>query len=197
LSANRQHGPEAVKRLGPDGMKPIIDDFNSRATSMGLTERIIPEGATTDEILGRLGSNGSKAILDAARLAAETNPSAWADLDLSQDGIDAKVTERMAAERRVNEELLALSPNPGWNNLIGGIAGTVLDPINIAAAIATGGGGSLWRVMMREAIAGAGVEAGRATPARRDGRGTVAARAEPAGEHGPRCGWRGDLRRYP
>jgi hypothetical protein len=150
---------EAVKRLGPDGMKPIIDDFNSRATSMGLTERIIPEGATTDEILGRLGSNGSKAILDAARLAAETNPSAWADLDLSQDGIDAKVTERMAAERRVNEELLALSPNPVWNNLIGGIAGTVLDPINIAAAIATGGGGSLWRVMMREAIAGAGVEA--------------------------------------
>ncbi len=149
---------EAVKRLGPDGMKPIIDDFNSRATSMGLTERIIPEGATTDEILGRLGSNGSKAILDAARLAAETNPSAWADLDLSQDGIDAKVTERMAAERRVNEELLALSPNPGWNNLIGGIAGTVLDPINIAAAVVTGGGGSLWRVMMREAIAGAGVE---------------------------------------
>jgi hypothetical protein len=149
---------EAVKRLGPDGMKPIIDDFNSRATSMGLTERIIPEGATTDEILGRLGSNGSKAILDAARLAAETNPSAWADLDLSQDGIDAKVTKRMAAERRVNEELLALSPNPGWNNLIGGIVGSMADPINIAAAIATGGGGSLWRVMMREAIAGAGVE---------------------------------------
>jgi hypothetical protein len=34
-------------------MKPIIDDFNSRATSMGLTERVIPEGATTFEILGR------------------------------------------------------------------------------------------------------------------------------------------------
>ena len=45
----------AIPRLGPDGMKTIIEDFNRKATELGLPERVIPENATPAEIMGKLG----------------------------------------------------------------------------------------------------------------------------------------------
>jgi hypothetical protein len=149
---------QAIPLLGEEGMRPIIEDFNRRSTELGLPERVIPEGASPSEIISRLGSNGSKVVLDAARAAAEANPGQWAGLDVSDETLQQTLTERRAAEQKADSDILALSPNPLRNALLGGVAGSAIDPVNIALMPFGGGVGSLWRGMLAEGALGAAAE---------------------------------------
>lgn len=149
---------QAVERLGETGLAPLIAEFNERADANGLTERRIEPGMKPDEIMARLGSNGSERVLELARDAAASDPASWADLDLSDEGIEKTVTERRKKELEVNQELLNLSPSPVRNQLLGTIAGAVVDPINLALAPLGAGGGSILRTMGREAWLGMAAE---------------------------------------
>jgi hypothetical protein len=149
----------AIPRLGPDGMKPIIEDFNRKTMELGLPERAIPENATPAEIMGKLGPNGQDTVLEAARAAAAADPTAWADIDLSDEGVEARVTERRKAEAQADAELVAMSPNPVFSSIVGSLGAGIADPINLALAPLGLGGGSILRIMGREALLGMTAEA--------------------------------------
>lgn len=98
-------------------------------------------------------------VMEVAREAASANPGAWTDLDVSAEGIDARVTERRAKELADNEAVIAMSPYPGLAGFVGTVGAAMADPLNLALTFATGGGGSIMRVMMREAAVNTFAEA--------------------------------------
>ncbi len=104
------------------------------------------------------GRQGTDIILNLARDAAATDPNNWSGIDVSQEGIDSRVTEQLKAETDADEAAIALSPNPIRSQLLGGLAGGMADPINLAT-IPFSGGGSFLRILGREALLNAGVEA--------------------------------------
>lgn len=149
---------EAAKRLGPAGLAPLVTEFNEKSRGLGLNERIIPDGARPEQVLDLLGPQGAKRIVEMGREAAQLDPEGWKDVDLSDEGIEARVTERRVAAEKADAEDLALSPNPALNNLIGQIGAGVLDPVNLALIPFGAGSGSLLRIMGREALIGAFAE---------------------------------------
>lgn len=149
---------EAAKRLGPAGLAPLVTEFNEKSRGLGLNERIIPDGARPEQVLDLLGPQGAKRIVEMGREAAQLDPEGWKDVDLSDEGIEARVTERRVAAEKADAEDLALSPNPALNSLIGQIGAGVLDPVNLALMPFGAGGGSLLRIMGREAMLGAFAE---------------------------------------
>jgi hypothetical protein len=149
---------EAAKRLGPAGLAPLVTEFNEKSRSLGLNERIIPDGARPEEVLDLLGPQGAKRIVEMGQEAAKLDPEGWKGVDLSDDGIEARVTERRVAAEKADAEALALSPNPALNNLIGQIGAGIADPVNIALIPFGMGSGSFLRIMGREALLGAFAE---------------------------------------
>lgn len=114
---------------------------------------------TVDEFIAMHGQRGSDMILDIARERAVAEPDRWKDLDLSPEGIETRVTEQLKAAADADAQLLALSPNPVRNAIVGGLAAGVLDPVNLAAIPLGLGGGSFLRVVGREALINGGIEA--------------------------------------
>lgn len=137
---------DIMGRLGPEAIEAEKARLNSEAESKGGF-RISAGGLSNEE------------LLNLGRQEAIKNPEAWADIDLSQETIEAEITKRRAEENRVNQELLSLSPNPGFNALVGGVAAAVVDPVNIALTPFGAGAGSLWRIMLAEGGLGALSEA--------------------------------------
>lgn len=150
---------DAARRLGDAGMARFVDEFNARADAAGLPERRIPSGLSAEEVMAKVGPNGSKRLLEIAREEAAKSPDAWADLDLSDEGVQARVTEQRKVAEERDQETLALSPNPVRNSIVGSLLASVADPVNLAAVPFGMGGGSILRIMFREAMIGAGVEA--------------------------------------
>lgn len=145
----------AAERLGTDGMRPIIEGYNSRAADAGLTARQIDAGIPVSEQAQKLGPNGAASILEAARVAAGTDPEAWKDLDLSDEGIEARVTARRVQEDQEESQILEMMPGGrGAAELAGGVVGAVADVRQWPFLLLGGGGGSVLKVMGREAIWG-------------------------------------------
>lgn len=107
----------------------------------------------------RYNQRAKDEVLEMAREAAEVEPDKWAGMDLSQEGIEARVTERRAKELKENEAILAMSPMPGLAGFIGTMGAAMMDPVNIGLTTFSGGGGSLLRVMGREAVVNMTAEA--------------------------------------
>lgn len=121
-------------------------------------DHLRPAPATVDDFIAMHGRQGTDIILNLARDAAATDPNNWSGIDVSQEGIDSRVTEQLKAETDADEAAIALSPNPIRSQLLGGLAGGMADPINLAT-IPFSGGGSFLRILGREALLNAGVEA--------------------------------------
>lgn len=146
-------GRSAGERIG-------IDDLNRwyQENDAGYDHLRKPP-KTVDEFIAMHGQRGSDMILDIARERAVAEPERWKDLDLSPEGIETRVTEQLKAAADADAQLLALSPNPVRNAIVGGLAAGVLDPVNLAAIPFGLGGGSFLRVVGREAAINAGIEA--------------------------------------
>lgn len=149
----------AAERLG---LAALNERFNQRAAernpAMAGFRGIIPDPSSVDEFFRLNGIQASEIALELAREQAAAQPDQWKDLDLSDEGIEARVTEKRAKELEENQQIIAMSPNPGRNAVLGEITAAIADPNNLALA-PLGGGGSLLRVMGREALINAGVEA--------------------------------------
>lgn len=144
----------AANRLG-------IAALNERFTQSDAGyDHLRPAPTTVDDFFAMHGPRASEIALELAREKAAAEPDAWKDLDLSEEGIETRVTEQRAKELEENQQIIAMSPNPGRNSVLGEIGAAIADPINLALAPFGGGGGSLLRIMGREAMINAGVEAG-------------------------------------
>ncbi|PZQ99211.1 MAG: hypothetical protein DI533_00440 [Cereibacter sphaeroides] len=148
---------QAAQRLGVDRLRKLVEEQNAKAIAAGTPSHVI-DATTPEDMLSGLGPNGSKRVLEMAREDAKANPSKWQDIDLSEEGIDTRLTERRAKELEDNEQIIALSPNPGLNDFVGSAVAAIADPINIGLAAFGGGSGSFLRIIGREAALNAGAE---------------------------------------
>jgi len=157
----RQVRREAFTTAEPAARRLGIDALNERFERDGPGyDHLRPAPATVDDFFAMHGSyQASQLALEMAREAAEAEPDKWADLDVSDEGIEARVTERRAKELKENEAILAMSPMPGLAGFLGTMGAAMMDPVNIGLTAFSGGGGSLLRVMAREAVVNATAEA--------------------------------------
>ncbi len=152
-------GPVAA-RLGMDRMRKLLEERNQKATAAGMPEQVVEIPDDPVKAAELLGPNGSKAILEIAREAAAADPENWSDLDLSDEGVEKRVTERRKIEDRDESAILAMMPGGRVvAELVGGMAGAVADVRQIPFLLMGGGGGSVLRTMGREALMNGTAEA--------------------------------------
>lgn len=86
-----------------------------------------------------------------------TVPGAFKELPLTQDQFNKQILDKAKADRAKDRDVTSRG---GFGaNLIGGIAGSFEDPINIASMMISGGGSTIAKAAGREALINAGVEA--------------------------------------
>lgn len=108
----------------------------------------------------RYNHEASDAVLQMGRDAAAANPDAWTGTDLSPEGIQKRANEALQAERNADEETLSMLPKGrGAAEFIGSVFGTIADPRQLPLLLAGGGGGSVLKVMAREAMLNVSAEA--------------------------------------
>lgn len=102
----------------------------------------------------------TEAVLQMGRDAQAANPNAWAGVDLSEEGIQKRVTDMRVAEDRDEQQTLDMLPRGrGSAEFVGGAAGMIADVRQIPFLLLGGGEGSLLRIMGREAMLNAASEA--------------------------------------
>ena len=109
----------------------------------------------------RAPADMDRQVIAAARRDAETNPDAWSDIDLSDEGIEAEALRRRRATLEALQMDAALAPQPSFlGELLTQMAAETLSPRALPALVVGGGaGGSLLRVAAREAAINVGVTA--------------------------------------
>lgn len=136
-----------AKRLGIDTIYDLHKD--SFASMEHLTKR--PE--TVDDLFMGLGPTAPQIIIDMAREQALADPSGWKDVDLTDEGMQKRATDRRIAEDKDETAILDMMPNGRASaEFIGGMVGMVADVRQIPFLLAGGGGGSFLKVMGREAM---------------------------------------------
>lgn len=104
----------------------------------------------------RYNSEAKTEVLTMAREAAAADPEGWKGVDLTDEGIEARVTERRKAEDEEEAQILSMSNHPVIAELLGSVAASIVDIRQAPLLFAGGaGGGSLLRVAAREALIGA------------------------------------------
>lgn len=156
----REVNRETLKTTEPAARKLGIEELNRRyeAEYGGYDHRNPPPQSVDDFYAMHPNNVTNELVLKAARDAASADPAGWADLDISDDGIQARVTEMRKAEDQDEAEILSMSNYPGLAGLAGGITGAMADVRNVPFMF-LGGSGSFLRVMGQEALWGGVSEA--------------------------------------
>lgn len=145
---------QAASRIG---IKALNDWYTENGAGY---DHLRPAPSTTDEFFAMHGNDGYRMVLDAARKQAETDPSKWSDMDLSDKAVEAQVNERLKAEYDDAQQALDMMPGGrGAAEFLGALGGFTADIKNIPFLLLGGGEGSLLRVMGREAAINMGAEA--------------------------------------
>jgi len=147
-------GWDAASRLGAEAIQ-------QRAAERGLPDNMI---STFTRMMDRRPPNMPEemeaVVFELAGEAAADQPDAWADLDLSDEGIEKGTNERLQAEYEDAQAILEMMPSgQGLARFLGGMIGITADVKNLPFLAAGGGSGSIWRVMGREAAINATAEA--------------------------------------
>jgi len=138
---------EAAERVGLDG----LIEFANRE-GVGMDPIWGTPGSVEDIFFYEYGMDATDWALSAAREQAGQEPEAWADLDLSDDAIEAEMARRMKVDYEAALNTLSGMPSGhGVIELVGGMVGIALDVKNIPFLL-MGGGGSILRVAGREAL---------------------------------------------
>ena len=147
---------QAAQRIGLDA---IIARNEESADGFGYYDYTRPAPVSIEEGIKRDGYEFTSAVLGMAREAAEADPDAWSDIDLSDDAINARINEKLQAEHMNLQLTLAMmTGGQGSANLIGGMVGVTADVKNLPFLVLGGGSGSFARVMGREAMINVGAE---------------------------------------
>lgn len=151
-------GEADVRR--PTGFTKVLDD------TVGYFGHPFRESdEKTAQFLGSMGTGSGRSVTDAAyeqmldQLRKE-NPKAFEGIETGQELRDRLSKSFLEVRHKADEA--AASGTAGYvGNLIGGVAGAMTDPVNIAATIETGGLGAGRPLLARmgiQALANAGVE---------------------------------------
>lgn len=147
-----------VPRIGMEQIRPFIEERNEKAREQGMLSQIVEMPETVEEAVSLLGPNFSEKAIELARQQAEANPEAWADVDLSEEAIDAQTNEILRAEYQDATDMLDLMGGGRMGaEFVGETAALVAD-VKTLPLFLLGGSGSLARVMAQEALIGAGSE---------------------------------------
>ena len=151
---------DVVPRLGMDQIRPIIEERNAKAIEQGMPSQVVEIPDTVEEAVALLGPNFASKAIEMARSAAEADPDAWADIDLSDEAIETQTNERLRAEYEDAQQILEMMPGGrAAAEFVGGMGGITADVKNLPFLALGGGGGSIARVMGREAAINMGAEA--------------------------------------
>jgi len=145
---------EAARRIGVEA----LNEWYQQNDAGYDYARPAPE--SVDDFLSMHGNQFDVDILDMARAAAAQDPTAWDGVDLSDEGIEARVTQDRMRMAAAEQELLSML-SPGQRTvaeLAGGMAGIMADARNLPFLMA-GGGGSVLSVMGREVALNVAAEA--------------------------------------
>lgn len=143
---------EAARHMGADRVRGMVDALNEKARAQGLPEREMP--ADLADLSAVFGPNFAKSILDEAR-----NEPAWDGPDVSPETVEKRLNERMQKEHKdATETMSAMGGGAGVAGFIGAAGGMLADVRNVPFLFG-GGGGSIARVMGREAMLNVAAEA--------------------------------------
>jgi hypothetical protein len=145
---------QVAERVGLPALMEQYRTDNTKTTDGYTTfSGIEAQPTTVQEFYDTFGEGpAANAALNAARNMAKLQPDRWGDVDLTEEGIEAAVTARRQAEDRDEATILAMSPRPALAGFLGATGAMMLDPVNLALTAVTSGGGSILRVMGREAL---------------------------------------------
>lgn len=156
-----------VRRETFDTAVPIarrvgIDALNERYQRDGAGwDHIRTAPTTVDEFFSELGiQEAAEIAMSIARERAINDPGSWADMDLTDEGIEARVTKKRVAEDADETAILNMMPNGRASaEFIGGMAGMLADVRQVPFLALGGGGGSLLRILGRGAMLNVAAEA--------------------------------------
>lgn len=153
----REVNRETLKTTEPAARKLGIEELNRRyeAEYGGYDHRNPPPQSVDDFYAMHPDNVTNELVLKAAREAASADPAGWSDLDLTDDGIQARVTEMRKAEDQDEAEINSMSNYPVMSQLAGGLTASLIDIRQAPLLFLGAGGGSLLRVLGQEAIMGA------------------------------------------
>lgn len=138
---------DAARRIGGDVLAERMKEAGVPEYQAHVFPRMVDRGFEL------LPAQMRQVVMDEARKAAETNPEAWADLDMSEEAIEATINERLSAEHEDAQQILEMmSGGRGFAEFLGGMYGMTADIKNLPFLAFGGGGGSLVNVMGREAL---------------------------------------------
>jgi hypothetical protein len=108
----------------------------------------------------RYNRAATEAVLQMGRDAQTANPDVWSGVDLSEEGIQKRVTEMRVKDNAEEQQILDLLPNGhGLAEFVGGAAGMIADVRQLPFLAFGGGEGSLLRIIGREAFLNTAAEA--------------------------------------
>lgn len=139
------------------GMGEIVSALQERDDTYGAA----PQIENMEDVWGIYGADTADVIFDLARRDAEANPDAWSDVDLSDERIEAQVTERLTQEYRDAQDMLDMMGGGGRMAAeFAGAAGAAFADLRQAILLPFGlGSGSIIKTIGREAALGAAGEA--------------------------------------
>lgn len=142
---------EAIKRIGEADALALLKE-------KGLAPPML-ETLQGGDLL-RYNDQARAALLEEARSRAAADPAAWEGVDLSDEGMKARVDERLRAEHEdATSALDAMTSGRGITELVGGMVGMTADIRNLPFLFMGGGSGSILSVMAREAAINVAAEA--------------------------------------
>lgn len=139
-----------------DGLlSEAIDIIGPEKVWAGLIEQGLAPNTPYDDRAANLMQNNllwKPVIQKMARDAAEADPTAWANVDLSDENIEQMANARLEAEYKEADALVRAMPaKRGLASFIGAMAGSLAD-VRQAPLLFLGGSGSFMRVMGQEAL---------------------------------------------
>lgn len=147
-----------VPRIGMEQIRPFIEERNAKAREQGMLSQIVEMPDNVEDAVALLGPNFSEKAIELARAQAEANPEAWADVDLTEEGIEAQTNEILRAEYQDATDILDLMGGGRMGAEFAGETAALVADVKTLPLFLLGGSGSLARVMAQEALIGAGSE---------------------------------------
>jgi hypothetical protein len=156
--ANFRLRRETVKERAASGWD-IASKIGSGAVMERAKEAGLPQGQIDlipmmlERRSGHMSPELSSLIFEMGNEAKASSPDDWKDVDFSEEGMDAKINARLQKEYEADQQVLEMMPNGrGLADFLGGMVGITADIKNLPFLFMGGGGGSIFRVMGREAM---------------------------------------------
>ncbi len=150
------------ERRTADNEAEVADQVIGRLGMQEVERALRDKGVITPSMEGydwdflRMNTDVRRAVLELGQQAAEVDPDGWKGIDLTREGAEAKATEAQKAEAQEQSAILAMSPFPMAESIIGGIGSAIVDPRQWPLLLVNPGGSFLKVVAWQAGLSAAG-----------------------------------------